>query len=61
MVFLLKEISTTLAEKDENNLKFIKLLASSYIKNTKTIILFVCNINLNFLDKIYVTNTIKVI
>lgn len=57
----LKEISTTFNEKDKNNHKFIKLLADLHKKNVKAITLFICNIDLDFLNKIYVDNTTKTI
>lgn len=61
LVSSLKEISTTLAEKDEEDPKFIELLADWHKKNAKAIALFVCNIDFNFLDEIYVDNIAKAI
>lgn len=49
------------AKKSKDNPKFIKLLANWYKKIAEVITLFVYNINLNFLDKIHVNNTIKII
>lgn len=55
-----KETSTTLAEKNENNFKFIKLLANWHKTNTETIALFMGNIDSDLLDKILVNNTVKI-
>lgn len=61
LAFSSKKISATSAEKDEDNLKFIKLLADWHKKNTKAINLFVCNINPDFLDEIYIDDITKAI
>lgn len=57
----LKEISATLAEKNKDNLKFVKSLADWYKKSAKTITLFVCNIDSDLLDEIHVDNIAKAI
>lgn len=58
---LSKKTSTISAEKNENNFKFIKLLANWYKKNTEAIALFICNIDQDFLDKTHIYNTVKAI
>ncbi len=56
-----KEKVATSAEKNKSNLKFIKSLADWQKKNAEAIVLFVYNINSDFLDKIHVDNTAKAI
>lgn len=58
---LSKKTSTISAEKNENNFKFIKLLANWYKKNTEAIALFIYNIDQDFLDKTHIYNTVKAI